>query len=148
MSTSLKNIEFMNNEKPFKPYIVNAFYNWALDNNKTPYIQVSKDLNNKLPSYLKEQPFLIFRLHSDSINNLEFSENSLDFIAYFKGYPYEITIPYQNIRSIFCKENSYGLNFDIEENIYEDKNPNTYNDFVNKKSNKTKLTLIEGGEKS
>ena len=135
----------MNHFIPFKPYIINAFYNWAIDDNKTPYIQVSKSHTNDVPSYLKDNDFLVLRLHNDSAYNLKFSIDSIEFLAYFKGFPYELKIPYQNIRSIFCKETRYGLNFDTEENIYEQKSLNNEHETINDKQ-RAKFTLIQGGK--
>ena len=62
-----------------------------------------------------------------------------------KGFPYELKIPYQNIRSIFCKETRYGLNFDTEENIYEQKSLNSEHETINDKQ-RVKFTLIQGGK--
>lgn len=135
----------MKNEKPFKPHIVNAFYNWALEDNKTPYIQVNKKSDNVIPIHLENNDYIILRLHSDSVYNLVFSSDYINFLAYFNGEPFQLSIPYQNIRSIFCKENNYGLNFDSEENIYEQKSFSMdANDEILTVS--PKLKIIKGGK--
>lgn len=133
----------MKKEKPFKPYIINAFYNWALEDKKTPYIKVNKNSDNIIPNHLKGNDYIILRLHSDSVYNLVFSTDHINFLAYFNGEAFQLAIPYINIRTIFCKENNYGLNFDIEENIYEQK-LSSINENDDTLRVKTKLKIIKG----
>lgn len=135
-------------DKPFKPYIVNAFYNWALENHTTPYINVSKSIDNVVPEYLKNNASIILRLHNDSVYNLVFSADNLYFLAYFNGEPFQVCIPYSNIRSIFCKETNYSLNFDIEENIYEQKNKNNHPPTTEDNLSQHKFKVILGGKES
>lgn len=135
-------------DKPFKPYIINAFYTWALEDKKTPYIKVAKNSENIIPKHLENNLFIILRLHNDSVYNLVFSADKLYFLAYFNDEPFQVCIPYSNIKSIFCKETNYGLNFDSDENIYEQKATSPLDEYLSIEghSKRGSFKVIKGGK--
>lgn len=102
----------MNNQKTITPYIINCFYNWAMDNKKIPLLVIKKSEDNIMPSFLREQESITLHFYPHSIRNLIFSKDFLFFTTFFDTEPFHLTIPYVNIVKIFCKDDNYGINFE------------------------------------
>lgn len=98
--------------KTFKPYIVNAFYIWSLDINKTPLIEVVKSVKNKIPSFLEGKDNLVFNIHPTSVRNLIFSKDTINFEAIFNEEIYVISIHNESIKRLFHKEEEYEFDFE------------------------------------
>lgn len=97
----------------FKPYLINAFYTWAMDINFTPLIEVSNSSINKIPSNLKDKENIIFNIHPGSIRNLIFGKDCIEFEAKFGGESCNLSIYHKTIKKIFSKEDGYGLEFNV-----------------------------------
>lgn len=111
----------------FKPYLINAFYTWAMDINFTPLIEVSNASKNKVPDSLKSKDTIIFNIHPSSVRNLIFGKDFIEFEARFSGEPCGLSIAHDTIKKIFSKEDGYGLEFKVfdevnkvESNLYSD----------------------------
>lgn len=97
----------------FKPYLINAFYTWAMDINFTPLIEVSSTSKNKIPEMLKDKETIIFNIHPSSVKNLIFGKDFIQFEARFSGESCNLSISHQSIKKIFSKEDGYGLEFNV-----------------------------------
>ena len=106
----------MKNKNTFKPYLINAFFTWSIDSGLTPLIEIDVK-KNKLPICLSTQSMIILNIHTNSVRNLVFTKNLIEFEAKIKGTFYKLSIEHNNINKIFNKEDGYGLEFVHEENI-------------------------------
>ncbi len=104
----------MNNNKTLKPYLVNAFYKWTMDNNITPLVEVVYDVYNKLPAQIKNQSTVVLNIHPDATRNMQIGKNELSFEAMFLGVDFQVIITYESIQKIFTKEDGYGLEFTVD----------------------------------
>ena len=84
----------------FKPYLINAFYTWAMDINFTPLIEVSNSSINKIPANLKDKENIIFNIHPGSIRNLIFGKDCIEFEAKFGGEAHNLSIYHKTIKKI------------------------------------------------
>lgn len=99
------------NETSIKPYLIEAFYKWCIDNNLTPFIKVESSLNNKIPKEFEKELFYILNISPFAINNFIFDNLGLSFETSFNHIMYNVFISYDSILSIFTKENGNGLEF-------------------------------------
>ncbi len=96
----------------FKPYLIRAIHEWALDNGYTPQIMVRADL----PGVLVPVEFIVddkitLNIHTKSVTRLELGNEYLLFSARFGGRAMDITIPIEAVEAIFARENGQGLVF-------------------------------------
>ncbi len=104
----------MSHDKTLKPYLVEAFYKWSLEQNLTPLIEVSEDYYNALPEHVKRQQTVILNVHPDATHDLKFIKQQIEFEAIFSGDNFRVKITYESIQKIFVKEDGYGLEFVVE----------------------------------
>jgi stringent starvation protein B len=129
----------MNNNKTLKPYLINAFYTWTMDNSTTPLIEVVYDIYNVLPNSVKQQSVLVLNIHPDATRDIVLGKNDLQFEAMFDGEEFKVTITYESIQKIFTKEDGYGLEFTVD---YEKLKTNYLSNGGRKIIQKKHLTLI------
>lgn len=104
----------MNNNKTLKPYLINAFYTWTMDNKATPLIEVVFDIYNVLPESVKHQNLVVLNIHPDATKNIVLGKSELEFDAMFSGEECKVKITYESIQKIFTKEDGYGLEFTVD----------------------------------
>lgn len=131
------------NKKSLKPYIINAFYTWAIDVGYSPIIEITKSDNNDLPDFIKNKPVFNLNIHPSSIRSMVFNKENIILEAFFKNNAFILKIDYQSISKIFNDEDGYGLEFDI--NDFE-KNSDTLkeNYFINENAlGQTKIPKLQ-----
>ncbi len=131
----------MNNNKTLKPYLVNAFYKWTMDNNTTPLIEVAYDFYNVLPEHIKKQSSVVLNIHPDATRDIQLGKHDLKFEAMFSGEDFKVSITYDSIQKIFTKEDGYGLEFSVD--VDKLKTPYLSNEANRKIINKNHLRLIK-----
>ncbi|NCQ52193.1 hypothetical protein GW796_09970 [archaeon] len=119
-----------NNNKTLKPYLINAFYTWTIDNKTTPLIEVVYDTYNVLPNSVKNDMSVILNIHPDATRNMLLGKSYLQFEALFNGEDFNVCITYESIQKIFNKENGYGLEFTLDPNQLK-------TEYLGKKTTKT-----------
>ena len=123
-------------KKSLKPYIINAFYTWAIDLGLTPLIEVIFNPNQKIPSYFYTNNQILLNIHPDATRNLVFGKDTIEFQAKFNSETIEVSISHNDIFRIANKEDGYSMDFELEipDNI--------------KKNLKPKLTIIKNENNS
>lgn len=111
METYRKNTIKMDQRTNIKPYLMLAFYTWAMDSRIVPILEVRKHPNNNIPEELKQKEQVLFSIHPNAVNNLNFGKLQIEFQAQFKGKSFQVKIPHEAISKIFNKENGNGLEF-------------------------------------
>lgn len=86
-----------------KPYLIDAFRNWIIDSNHTPYILVNADGAQVPPSRVKNGKIVLNISHT-STNLYCANAEALAFDARFGGVSFSIFIPMKNIIAIYPKE--------------------------------------------
>lgn len=137
IATDLHLINIMSSSS-FKPYIIHAFYIWALENNYKPHLHI--DIEEQLIFPKTSYPVSILKMHPESIKNLVFAKDYIFFNTNFDNKNHQIKIPYKTIRKIFCEHNSYGLIFDLNDSVSEQ--PSTEIE-DNKEKTKRHLILVK-----
>lgn len=107
----------MNYQFTLKPYLINAFYTWALDLKLTPLIEIKQHKENDIPPHLLHEKSIIFNVHPNATKNIIFGKATLQFEALFSSKIYIVNIDYSSILRIFTKEDGYGLEFADAQNI-------------------------------
>lgn len=129
-----------------KPYIINAFYSWSLDNGNTPLIEFTDHKENLIPKHIISSGIAIISIHPDYIQNMILGKDNMQFEAFFNGQPFSVNMHYDSVTKIFNKEDGHGLEFDNNELLgYANEDEEYLKDFNNIKALKKKghLSLIK-----
>jgi stringent starvation protein B len=113
----------MNYQFTLKPYLINAFYTWALDLNLTPLIEIKQHKENDIPQHLSNEKSIIFNVHPNATKNIIFGKATLQFEALFSSQVYLVNIDYSSIVRIFTKEDGYGLEFNDDQKPIKKEQP-------------------------
>lgn len=116
---------FKKSEIPaFAPYVLRAYYEWALDNEFTPMIQVNLDVNKdeiSVPPQFSKDEEIVFNIGPEACGNLDIGNEYIDFDARFNGAPFHIHFPVENVQLIGCRETQFGLPMELFPNQREKK---------------------------
>ena len=78
-----------------KPYLFNAFYNWCLDSEWTPHLQVNARIAGVVvPVQHISNGNIVLNISPQAIRDLSLGAREISFMAMFNGQPEEVTIPY------------------------------------------------------
>jgi stringent starvation protein B len=98
-----------------KPYFVRAIYQWIVDNNKTPFIEVRATLPGvAVPARYVKEGKIILNISREATNLLEMTNDAITFEARFDHKVYPINVPIYAIEAIFAAENGQGMSFPEE----------------------------------
>lgn len=103
------------------PYLFEAMYNWISDSGMTPHVVVDAAYEGVIvPREYVVQDKIVLNIDEESIDDLNFDEESLSFNAYFGDNSYKVMIfvPMGALLSIFASENSEGLAFEPENDSF------------------------------
>jgi stringent starvation protein B len=134
---------------PNQPYLLNAFYEWIVDNNLTPYIVVDAHFSGvQVPQEYVQDGQIVLNVSPASTGKLQLGLQELTFDARFGGVPRSLVIPCPAILAIYAKENGAGTVFTIEENIstgesQESHSPETDPTPPKPKKGKPTLTVVK-----
>ena len=140
----------MNHKAHLKPYLINAFYTWAIDLEFTPLIEVNHlFLKNQNILLENKSSNFIFNIHPSATRNMIFSKIGITFETTINNETNIINLPYIYLEKIFCKEDGYGIKFS-QKSAFESINHGTIhyekhlteNDPFNNKS-KSHLVLVK-----
>lgn len=107
--------------KSQKPYLINAIYEWCIDNDYTPYLASSVDKNTQVPLQYVQDGQILLNISPTSAKNLIIDKIWITFRASFNGVSQDIAIPVSNVVAIFAKENGQGMQFNAEPFVDESK---------------------------
>jgi len=98
-------------ERPTKPYLIRAIYEWCTDSNMTPYLAVRVDANTRVPPEHVKNGEIVLNVSHDATHRLTIGNELIQFAARFNGVSRECSIPIEAVTGIFAKENGQGLMF-------------------------------------
>ncbi|ROH92186.1 ClpXP protease specificity-enhancing factor [Stagnimonas aquatica] len=98
--------------KSRRPYLIQAIYDWAVDNGHTPHILVAADYPGvAVPRQYVQEGRITLNLSPMAVQSMHLDDDPLWFSARFSGRPFEVVIPSGAVLAIFARENGEGLVF-------------------------------------
>lgn len=99
-----------------KPYLVRAFYDWIVDNHKTPYVVVIADNpGTHVPKAYIEDGRIVLNASPEAAVNIELTNHRFSFEATFSGEPFQVSFPMSAVVAIYARENGRGMMFGEDE---------------------------------
>lgn len=99
-----------------KPYLLNAIYDWILDNNGTPHIVLFADNPQvTVPRQFVENGKIILNISPEATQGLLIDKDGISFSTRFGGKPYTIYSPIGAVLALYARENNQGLTFKAED---------------------------------
>lgn len=89
---------------PMRPYLFKAFYDWCVDNQLNPHINIQTDYPGvDIPAQFMSQPKLTLCIRPDAILHYFQDEIGISFNTRFNTVPTQIYVPFGAINEIFSK---------------------------------------------
>ena len=99
-----------------KPYLIQAVYNWVVDNGCTPHVVVHAESQGvSVPQEFVKDGQIVLNVSPTSVRGLLFDDFGISFSARFGGVPREIYLPWFAILAVYAAENSKGMGFPLED---------------------------------
>ena len=119
---------------PSRPYLLNALYEWILDNNCTPYIAVNAQFEGTIvPQEYVHGGQIILDINPQAVHKFAIGKEVLQFSARFSGVSRNLYIPIPAITAIYAKETGAGMVFPTNE----------YDDVVGGEASRGGISLAE-----
>ncbi|WP_286240987.1 ClpXP protease specificity-enhancing factor [Neptuniibacter halophilus] len=101
--------------KPSRPYIVNALYEWLLDNDLTPHLLVDATAEDvTVPTQFVENGQIVLNINPSAVRNFYMDDQAVSFNARFSGQPMDVYVPMKALLAIYARENGQGMGFGAE----------------------------------
>jgi stringent starvation protein B len=101
---------------PNKSYLVQAFYQWIVDSENTPYIVVDTTMDFvEVPEEFIENNQIVLNTAPRAIRDLQIKPTYLAFDARFNGEVRHLYAPMKSIIAVYAKENGRGMIFDLND---------------------------------
>jgi len=98
-----------------KPYLIRALYDWIVDNDWTPYIQVDADWPGvEVPRQFVEDGTIVLNIGPLATRNLVLDNAEIRFQARFQGEERIVRFPPSAVLAIFARETGQGMPFPPE----------------------------------
>lgn len=114
-----------------RPYMIRAMYEWMVDNQWTPHMQVDANYPGiQVPQQYAQDGVIVLNVAPSAVQGLEMKNDWFYFKARFQGIEQEVAFPPEAVLAIFARENGQGMPFPAEpypdegeEPVREDKKP-------------------------
>lgn len=101
---------------PNRPYLLQAYYDWLMDNELTPHVVVDAYVpGTQVPQQYVKDGQIVLNITSTAVANLQIGHDSIEFNARFGGVPQQVVLPMAAIVAIYARENGAGTVFDTED---------------------------------
>lgn len=98
--------------KSRRPYLIQAIYDWAVDNGYTPHMLVAADYPGVLvPLQHVQDGRITLNLSPMAVQAMNLDQDPIWFSARFGGRPFDVIVPPGAVLAIFARENGEGLVF-------------------------------------
>ncbi|MEA3405753.1 MAG: ClpXP protease specificity-enhancing factor [Pseudomonadota bacterium] len=122
-----------------RPYIIRAMYEWMVDNEWTPHIQVDANYPGiQIPQQFVQEGVIVFNVSPTAVQMLDMQNDWFQFRARFQGVEQKVLFPPGAVLAIFARENGQGMPFP----------PEPYPDEADEPEPKPTLSAVEGEGKS
>ncbi|MEI6858954.1 MAG: ClpXP protease specificity-enhancing factor [Shewanella sp.] len=101
---------------PNRPYLLQAYYDWLMDNNLTPHVVVDAFVaGTQVPQQYVKDGQIVLNITSTAVGNLQIGHDFIEFNARFGGVSQQVVLPMAAIVAIYARENGAGTVFDTED---------------------------------
>ncbi|MCJ8303292.1 ClpXP protease specificity-enhancing factor [Shewanella sp.] len=101
---------------PNRPYLLQAYYDWLMDNDLTPHVVVDAYVpGTQVPQQYVKDGQIVLNITSTAVGNLQIGHDFIEFNARFGGVPQQVVLPMAAIVAIYARENGAGTVFDMED---------------------------------
>ena len=101
---------------PNRPYLLQAYYDWLMDNELTPHVVVDAYVpGTQVPQQYVKDGQIVLNITASAVGNLQIGHDFIEFNARFGGVPQQVLLPMASIVAIYARENGAGTVFDQEE---------------------------------
>lgn len=99
-----------------RPYMIQALYDWIVDNQCTPYLLVDAHAPGvEVPQqFVNKDGQIVLNIAPSAVVNLSIGKDSVGFNARFGGVPTDIYVPCGGVLGVYARENGQGMIFEPE----------------------------------
>ena len=102
--------------KPRRPYLLRALYEWILDSEEVPNILVDAEISGVVvPTEYVQDGQIVLNISPTAVRDLSLGNEYVMCSGRFSGRNFEIVLPIESIRAIYCRDSGQGLAFEDEE---------------------------------
>lgn len=95
-----------------RPYLLRAMFDWIVDNDWTPHVQIDANYPGiSVPQDYAQDGMLVLNVHPDAVRELSLANDWFYFKARFQGIEREIGFTPDSVLAIFARENGQGMPF-------------------------------------
>jgi stringent starvation protein B len=101
--------------KSQRPYLLRALYSWIVDSGEIPHLLVdATGPEVQVPLDHVEDGQIILNIGANAVLELHIGDEYAMFGSRFDGRHYDIVLPMDSIRAIYCKDSGEGMVFPDE----------------------------------
>ena len=120
-----------------RPYLIRAMYQWMVDNEWTPHVQVDANYPyTKVPEAFVQDGVIILNINPEAVMGIDLQNDWISFRARFQGIEQEVGFSPNAVLAIFARENGEGMPFPAE----------PYPEDVVLTDQNSGLSTVEGGQ--
>lgn len=98
-----------------RPYLIRAMYEWMVDNEWTPHMQVDANYPGiAIPEQFVQDGVIVFNVAPEAVRALTMHNDGFGFSARFQGIEQKVHFPPEAVLAIFARENGQGMPFPKE----------------------------------
>lgn len=102
-------------QKPKRPYLLRALYDWIVDSDLTPYLLVVVDSDAvQVPQDYVSEGKIVLNVSPTAIRDLDLGLEFVAFSGRFGGRPFPIEVPMASVQAVYAKETGEGMMFEPE----------------------------------
>jgi stringent starvation protein B len=95
-----------------KASLLQAIYQWAVDNQFTPYLVAVTDFPGvEVPASAVEQGQVVLNVHPRAVRDFFLDDDGVQFATRFSGVSHAISIPLAAVVALYAQENGEGMSF-------------------------------------
>lgn len=98
-----------------RPYLLQAFYDWIVDNDCTPYLVVDAHVEGvTVPQSYVADGQIVLNIAPRAVTAFHMDRQWIAFNTRFGGVPTDIQVPVEAVVGIYARENGQGMVFQPE----------------------------------
>jgi len=98
-----------------RPYLIRAIYDWIVDNQWTPHMQIDANYPGAhVPTEYVQEGVIVLNMHPSAVVSLSLDNDLFAFKARFQGIERSIYFPPEAVLACFARENGQGMPFPPE----------------------------------
>lgn len=98
-----------------RPYLIRAIYDWIVDNDWTPHMQVDANYPGvEVPHEYVQEGMIVLNVSPSAVGRLSLENDLFAFNARFSGIERRLFFPPEAVLAVFARENGQGMPFPPE----------------------------------